>query len=136
LSANFLGSHYFVQGIPMEKAPNSTGRRQLITGAILGIALVACQGSQGDVPVQSQVSPEQVREIRRSLEPMLTRTPEGLTMTSGEGGTQTVDLQGGFQHVFILEKNADGSFSTTCTDSLENATHALAGASSGNLEER
>jgi len=32
--------------------------------------------------------------------------------------------------------NPDGSFSTTCTDSLENATQALAGTSSRSVEER
>ena len=120
----------------MKKAPSSSGRRQLYTGAILGIAVAACQGSEGETPVKSPVSAEQVREIRRSLEPMLTRTTEGLTVTSGEGGAQTVNLQGGFQHVFIVEMNPDGSFSTTCTDSLENATQALAGTSSRSVEER
>jgi len=118
----------------MKNAPNSSGRRQLCTGAILGIAMAACQGT--DTPVKPPVSPEQVREIRRSLEPMLTRTTGGLTVTSGENGMQTVHLQGGFQHVFIVEMNPDGSFSTTCTDSLENATQALAGTSSRSVEER
>lgn len=120
----------------MKRAPNSSARRQLRAGVILGIAMASCQGSEGDTPLRPPVNPEQVGEIRSSLESMLTRIPEGMTLTSGENGAQTVHLQGGFQHAFIVEKNPDGSFSTTCTDSLEQATRALDGTSSRSVEER
>lgn len=120
----------------MKSAPKSSARRQLRTGVILGIAMAACQGPEGDTPLKAPVNPEQVGEVRSSLESMLTRTPEGMTLTWGENGAQTVHVQGGFQHVFIVEKNPDGSFSTTCTDSLEIATRALDGTSSRSVEER
>jgi hypothetical protein len=113
----------------MKNAPNHPARLGAL--AALGLTLGACQGpeasvsrSSADSPTKAALSPEQARELAR-LEPLLRRS-QGLAVTSDANGGQKVDLQGGFQHAVIVQKNPDGTHSFTCTDSIDHATEFFA----------
>jgi hypothetical protein len=108
--------------------------------AALGLTLGACQGPELSVthssnsPTKVALSPEVAQQVRE-LEPLF-RQPTNLRVTRDSRGTQLVDLQGGFQHAVIVRRNADGTHSVICTDSIDQATEFLARPPQSKVEEQ
>ncbi len=124
----------------MKKAPNNPARLGAL--AALGLTLGACQGpdasvtsSSSESPRKVALSPEVAREVSR-LEPMLRRPSQGLPGTTNANGRASLDLQGGFQHAVIAQKNEDGTYSVICTDSIDRATEVFARNPRTHVEEK
>jgi hypothetical protein len=110
----------------MNTAPNRAARLCAISSLLLTAA--ACQGpdatinsSSADSPTNAPLSAAQTRALN-DLSQSLRRPSKGLLVTSDAQGGMTADLQGGFQHAVMVEKNADGSYTFVCTDSADTAT--------------
>lgn len=61
----------------------------------------------------------------------LSRSTEGLRVFELAGGGKGVDLEGRFQHVFVVRVRPDGSFETTCVNHLHSAKQLLLPAPAG-----
>ena len=70
-----------------------------------------------------QVVPEDPREESGSLSGAIrnavSRSTDGLEVFDLESGGRGVDLEGRFRHVFMVGVRADGSFETSCVDSVQ-----------------
>ncbi len=110
----------------MNNAPNRAAQLGAV-GSLL-LAAAACQGpdagitsSSADSPTKVSLTAEQTRALS-DMGQMLRRPSRGLRVTSDAHGGLMADLQGGFQHAVMVERNADGSYTFVCTDSADTAT--------------
>ncbi len=123
----------------MNSAPNRA--RLVASVAALFALLAACQGpdatmasSSSDALTNPALTTAQTQALS-DLGQMLRRPEHGLTATSAYGGMR-VDLQGGFQHVVMVQVNPDGTHTFVCTDSIDTATDFLTRGTPVNADEK
>ena len=94
-------------------------------GLVLLLGVAAC----GDDKTEAQpvVSAQEVaiQTMKKSLEPSLSRSTDGLVAVPLANGGKRVDLQGRFQTAVIAKVGPDGKLVTECVDNVEAAESFL-----------
>jgi len=109
----------------MHSSPNHARLVAIVAAAVAPLA--ACQSPDAatspDSPTKPALTTTQAQALS-DLGQMLRRPTQALSATNAYGGRR-VDLQGGFQHVVMVQVNPDGTRTIICTDSIDTATDFL-----------
>lgn len=90
----------------------------------LAFCRTACV-SAGEPTAAKTLSPEQVNtEIREPIE-RLTHRPTSEPASSSDGKSVVLDLEGGLRYVTMVSRNPDGSHTTICTNSADDAVRFM-----------
>ncbi len=110
-------------------------------GAVLLSAFFASACANSAEPSSAtRLSPEQLTaanaaQIREPIE-RLTHRSAAAPEVGSDGTTEVVDLRGGFQSVTMVRKNPDGTHTTICTDSADEAVRFMLSEPTPTAEDR
>src|SRR5687768_235151 len=88
---------------------------------LLVLGLGACEGSGATPTPATSAQEESIAVMKRGLEPLLSRSLEGLTPRALPGGGEVIDLAGRFQSAAIAKIGPDGQLEISCVDTVEEA---------------
>jgi hypothetical protein len=92
---------------------------------ICGIGLVllglgACKGNVATA-VTPSAQDEAIATMKRGLQPLLSKSIDGLTPRVLVGGGEMIDLEGRFQSAAIAKIGLEGQLEISCVDTIEEA---------------
>lgn len=84
------------------------------------------------------LSAQQRSQLKARLERAfkLNRSSDGLAVSKSASGTESVDLQGRFQYIYLSRTNPDGTVTTVCVSDWESAEAFLSGAGASDSDRR
>lgn len=100
-------------GEPETKSPVATNA---------GRKFVKVQVAGQEVEVDSQtgqvreLTPEEAQKLAKGLHQMVNKSSDGLEEVHNADGSDTVDLEGRFQHVTVAREDEDGNLVQSCVD--------------------
>jgi hypothetical protein len=90
------------------------------------LATIAGCGEQAADKVQHRTpTVAEAEQVVQQIAPVVDRTGANVRVVNLPGGAQQIDLNGGFQNALVARTNADGTVSTACVDSTEQARQFL-----------
>jgi len=117
------------------KSRTPVSRWKVSTSLLFACCATACANPGEPTPATTASTQQLNGEIREPIE-RLTHRSASQPQKAADGTTELVDLRGGFQQVTMVKQNADGSLSTICTDSTEQAVRFMTSDAPATVEDR
>jgi hypothetical protein len=116
-----LSTALIIKGKAMFRRGFSTGLALLLPGALTLGGTALLQRMRAAAQTKTQAPTQQDRELAALIRQLTNRSSEGLMETKLPEGGYQLDLKGRFQQVPLTRRNADGSLTVACVESLEEA---------------
>ncbi len=104
-----------------------------------GLAVLAtfagCGEHPGDKAQHRQPTAAEVETVVQQVAPMVERSATNVRVVNLPGGAQRAEINSGFQNAMIARANPDGTVSTACVDSTEQAKAFLLAAPGSSKKE-
>ena len=117
----FVGGAVTVISRQSDRAAKSRHRQPEVANSILSAKAAQDNLVPQTTPTQ-ELTPEEAQKLTDAVKPMVSKSTDGLVETIDADGGVAIDGQDRFQNVTIARRNADGSISYSCVDTVESAS--------------
>ena len=103
-------------------------RSSIVWGSFALLATVAaCGGQSAEKEQHRQPTAAEVEKVVQGVAPLVDRSGANVRIVNNvRGGGQAAEIDSGFQNAVVARRNSDGTVSTACVESTDQARQFLA----------